>query len=261
VNTSEQSDLSRPPITAWQAESLRLTLFPARTAQTAEQTWWNDLFGEPPEVRNSRLKIGEQREEGPFEEGKLILAVQPGRVDWRFTVAEKGVNVGEVRKIGPFLGSLDKFSKLMLDWFELGTCPATRRLAFGAVLVIPAKDRQEGYRQISAYLPYDLDPEGSSDFLYQINRPRDSKTGIAGLRIHRLSKWSVATIYWMESELFFGLASALHFQGPQVFACRLELDINTVPDLKNELVQEQLPEVFRELLELGKEIAREGDVP
>jgi hypothetical protein len=43
-------------------------------------------------------------------------------------------------------------------------------------------------------------------------------------------------------------------------AVRLDLDINTTADFSSELPSEQLPKIFRELIELGREIAREGDV-
>ena len=132
--------------------------------------------------------------------------------------------------------------------------------AFGAVLLRPVENRQAGYQQIAAYLPHvQLDPEGASDFLYQINRPRNSNSGIPDLRINRLSKWSIAAS--MESTFSFGSTSAAHFPGPRHFACRLELDINTVPDFRDELAREQLPQIFQELVDLGKEIAKAGDIP
>ena len=218
------------------------------------------MLGEPPEVRVSQPRMGGQQEEGPFEEGKLVLTIQPTRVDWLFAVAEdKEPNVGEITAIGAFPELLDKFLTQMLHWFELETCPSAQRLAFGAVLLQPVESRQEGYRQLSAYLPcVQLDPAGSSDFFYQINRPKNSSSGMAGLRINRLSKWSVAVT--RGSVLSFGQVSTLHTLGSEHFACRLELDINTAPGFSGELTQEELPVIFQELVDLGKEIAQEGDI-
>src|SRR5436190_1193852 len=66
------------------------------------------------------------------------------------------------------------------------------RLAFGAVLAQPTEDRHSGYVQIAKYLPsIRLDVDGSSDFLFQINRPRPSRVGIENLLINRLARWSV----------------------------------------------------------------------
>lgn len=207
--------------------------------------------------------MGGRFEEGKFKEGKLVLRVELGRIDWLFTKArDREPNFEEMSTVGSFPESLDKFAELMPHWFEIETCPSIQRLAFGAILLNPVESRQAGYRQISEYLPnVKLDSEDSSDFLYQINRPRDSNSGIADLRINRLSKWSVATQTWMESRLSPKSASVSRFSGPQIFACRLELDINTMPDFKGELTQKQLPPIFQELVKLGKEIVQKGDIP
>lgn len=263
MDTDEQSVSTLPHITAWQAETLRLTVFHSPDVHVAEPTWWAELRGEPPEIKLSRPKVGAQREEGPFEEGKLVLAVQMGRIDWLFTIAiDKEPNAEGILTIGNFPESLGKFLELMQRWFELGSCPSAQRLAFGAVLLQPVESLQKGYRRILEYLPYvESGPEGSSDFLYQINRPRDSHSEIPGLRINRLSKWSVAGLTRMQSKLSVSPPSVMYFQGQEHFACRLGLDINTAVDLKEELTREQLPVIFRELVDLGKQIAQEGDIP
>lgn len=189
---TQQIGVDRPSLGVWQAETMRLTAFPGPAARIAEPTWWADLVGEPPEAKISRPRKGGQQEEGIFEGRKLVLVVEPSRIDWLLIPADhQDGEMGDIPTIGSFPEALDAFSQLMLRWFALGTCPPVRRLAFGAILLQPVEDRQTGYRQISAYLPsVRLDPEGSSDFSYQINRPRDSTSGISGLRINRLSKWS-----------------------------------------------------------------------
>ena len=261
VVSSSELESARPSLTAWQVETLRLTAFPSPAAQVAEPTWWTDLVGEPPDTRISRPRMGGHQEEGPFRGGKLLLRVQPNRIDWSFTTAEdQEREVESFPTIGSFPESLEKFLPLMLRWFELEPCPPAQRLAFGAILLQPVEDRPAGYRQISPYLPsIRLDPEGSSDFSYQINRPRDSISGITGLRINRLSKWSVAT--WRAVGLSMEPTRIGYFQSQEHYACRLELDINTVPDFQGELHREQLPRIFEELADLGKEIATEGDIP
>jgi hypothetical protein len=47
----------------------------------------------------------------------------------------------------------------------------------------------------------------------------------------------------------------------EYFACRIELDINTVPDFPGELDREILQPIFGDLVDLGQEIVREGDIP
>ena len=125
---------------------------------------------------------------------------------------------------------------------------------------MPVADVQEGYRQLSAYLPFNINTENASDFMYQINRARASDS-VHNLNINRLSKWSVSAIFWGKARFFKGLATADYHPGPHVFSCRLELDINTVVELESELKREDLPKLLQEFTELSKEIAHEGDIP
>lgn len=253
---NHQNVPDRLPLDAWQAQTLRVTAFPSPDVQIDETTWWVDLVGDTPETRVSLPKKGQAQEEGSFQEGRLALRIRPNRIDWLFTPPEQEFEGFAV--IGSFIESLGSFSRVILQWFSLETCPSVRRLAFGAILLLPVEDRLAGHRQISAYLPsVRLDPEGSSDFSYRINRPRDSGSGITDLRINRLSKWSVAT----QRELSISPSGAEYFPRQDSFACQLELDINTTPDFQGELAQEQLPDVFRELVDLGKEIAEQGEIP
>ena len=255
----QQSFINRPPLEVWQVETLRLTGFPSPAAPMTASTWWKDLAGEEPERRISQPRRGGQQEEGGLDNGKFVLVTRPARVDWLLTIAD--AHQMEERSI-PTIGSLPQvlttFRQLMLRWFALETCPALIRLAFGAVLFQPVDDRPTGYRRLAAYLPsVILDPEGASDFFYQINRPRASTSRIPGLSINRLAKWSVP----LHGLAAFSAAPATLTLSTPLTACRLELDINTAPDFQGELVRQQLPHVFHELVHLGEEIASEGDVP
>ena len=110
MDTKGQNTRSRQPITAWQTHILRLTLFPfsASVDQIEKVIWWNDLMGEAPDESTSWPKVGELRQEGALNEGKLVLAVQPSRIDWRFTAAKEKPEVGEIATVGVFPESLDK---------------------------------------------------------------------------------------------------------------------------------------------------------
>lgn len=250
----------RLPLSAWQAETLRLTAFPAPSANISTPTWWTELLGGPAETKVLRPSKGGELEEGPFEGGRLRLMTQLSRIDWAlFPIPAKAEGAEGFLTVGAFLKILDPFLRLMLRWFELQTCPSVQRLAFGAVLILPVENTVAGHRLLSAYLPIKLDPEDASDFGYQINRRRDSKSGIPGLRINRLSKWSVLSIQTIELSL--GQSAARYYPGGEQFACRLELDINTIQEFQGEFSREQLPGVFQELVDLGCEIASLGDVP
>lgn len=243
---------------AWRAESLRLTAF-TLDPMVGEQRWWEDLVKEQPEVKVVKPKEGEERVSGPYNNAELSLSVVPGRIDWLLSPSKAAQeSAAGVADIGSFREALETFMGGMQQW--LASAPSIARLAFGAVLLQPVDDRVAGYRVMQRYMSaLRLDADNSSDFVYQINRPRPTKTGINGA-INRLSKWSVI------SAKKFGLQLALEGQQP-VFAtspiftaCRAELDINTSPAIEK-IAQEQLIPVFFELTDLASEIATKGDVP
>ncbi len=247
------------PLTSLHAETLRLTAFPLPTTRLGETSWWNDLVGTQPERKVSRPRKEEYREEGPYKDRNLVLQVQLNRIDWNLLqIADKLKEPEALPSIGPFLDSLEVFVPLILRWLEMA--PPIQRLAFGAVLLVPVGDRQEGYQQISAYLPsVQLDPKRSGDFFYQINRPRPSTSGISGLTINRLSRWSVAS--FKKVEYVIGPQSTQQFPGEETVASRIELDISTAADFQDELPRERLPAILKELVNLGEEIAHKGDIP
>jgi hypothetical protein len=236
----------------WEAESLRLTAFLSPSAQIDQHDWWKTIVGDLPERTTSERSTGIQQEEGKFGDGKLSLIVQPTRIDWQLTPLDVSPSspLG-FPKVGPWLDSLRSFHDLMLSWIEIA--PPVQRLAFGAVFLLQVPNSQEGYKKLSDYLPFELDKD-STDFFYQINRPRKS-TSIKqfDLKINRLSKWNVLGGFALS------LNQPLQIK-PTQFSLRLELDLSTAEDFQNELPSEQLPQILSELVEVGKEIALKGDI-
>lgn len=263
MNADYQNVAEHPPLEAWQAESLRLTLFRNQPGPIPEQTWWNEVVGEDPLEQNVQPRVQLRQEVGPFQKGRLILGIGRDRIDWVYAIeTNREPDADGIFTIGSFPEALEGFLDLMYIWFKFETCPPARRLAFGAVMLQPVAGIQEGYhRMIDAYLHnVKVDIERASDFLYQINMPRPSVSGIKGLVLNRLSKWSVAGFIPLRTRLSLPYLSAEHTAGPERFACRLELDVNTAVSFEGELAKEQLPLVFQELVELGEEIAKEGDI-
>ena len=150
------------------------------------------------------------------------------------------------------------FSTMFRNW--LPEAPPVKRIAFGCNLLHPAETLEEANTLLQHYVRHlRVDPQVATDLLVQVNRPRDSTSGVAGLRINRLSKWSAAS---------FQLALVtVRSDGPQTaseelgFAAQLQLDVNTALDFEGRLSGNTLTTVWDELVELAREIAREGDVP
>lgn len=258
---SQESVANLPPITVWRVENLRLTALLSPSAQIPQRNVWAKLVGFSPDRKIQYPPPGGYQERGGFQDGKLFLNVQRTRLDWVFTLAGEREPTVPLFSKKSFPDSLSSFLKLMLPWLE--TSPPILRLAFGTSLVQPLENKQAVCQQIAAYLPWaqQLYLEDCSDFLYKINRPKESASGISGMKINRLSQWSAIT--WKEflriqdNELF-GLGQ----KRPSLsyWAGRLELDINTALDFEDEIPGKQLAKLFEELVEMGKEIAREGDI-
>lgn len=232
-----------------------MTAFPSPGNVLGEApNWWELATGEPPDSKVSQPKVGAVQEQGSFSTGVLTLLSQPGRIDWLLNWPE----IAEVLK--PFEESVVPFVSLIQRWFS--AAPPIQRLAFGAVLRLPVEDRIEGYNKLSTYLHYlDIDPEGSTELLFQINRPRRSSLSNNGLTINRLSKWSVAFAQQMTYRVQAPETGALQVTNLQKdLFCRLEMDINTAPK-SDDLDAGSLPEIFGELVGFAREIALNGDTP
>jgi hypothetical protein len=249
---SQDSEQRAPSSVDWHASAVRVTAFLAPNAEVEATNWWNSVVGESPDKSTSQPKIGTIQEEGQFLGGKLILLVQPGRVDWALN---KG---GGPETLGAFDAVVSSFETSIAKWLE--TAPPLQRLAFGSILVIPVDDRETGYARLAAFLPsIILAPTQSSDFFYQINRPRTFHVEGADLKLNRLTKWSVAA--WQDVKISFEDEIAEYALDAARFACRLELDISTDETYQGSLPRAQLAHILDKLVQTGLEIAREGDRP
>jgi hypothetical protein len=247
-----------PPLSAWQAQVLRLTAFPSPNAQFANKDWWTKLVRQPPESTSSQPRERLQKEVGSYQNAKLELTVEPLRIDWRYMTEEtqQGAMVSDAT-LGAFPDAVDRFTELMNGWLAFEDVPSLVRLAFGAVLLQPQPDREGPYQLLARYLPFlDLTSSEVSDLVYQINRRRDSNTPIPGLRLNRLGKWSAIqfTTFTVSP-----ITKSVETSEP-THACRLELDVNSAPDFSGEFDRDVLPALFKELVGLAKETASKGDV-
>lgn len=254
MNATTTSNLSD-----WNVELMRFTGFLTPDAQIGEPNWWKDIVGEHSESRVIQARKGHFQDKGPYEEGELILKIEPFRLDWFYRAIQNPEEQDTRSTLGLFHDTTKIFINLMNKWFALKDFPPLQRVAFGAIIFQPVESHRAGYERLSEYLKsVKLDPEGSSDFLYQINRPRDSKTDMANLRINRLTKWSVQKIGLIG--FVFDEEHRNIYKGQEIFACRLELDINTVPDPKRRSSAAECQTVFDELVQLAIEISQQGDI-
>lgn len=240
----------------WQCQHLRVTAFPTKLELDVQQSWWNDLFGTTAEKITDDKKQFLHQETGTLEGNPFILKMQPGRIDWNYVARQELSELMEgIPALGPFLNTLEYFSPLMLKW--LGNCPELKRLAFGAVLLQPAADHVSAYESLGKYLrSVEVDPN-TTDFNFQINRRRVSKVGIPSLEINRLTRWSALK---MGVQITAPTGSELAAPAYR-YAARLDLDINTVQEFEGPLPSNKHAGLYHELVELGREIAANGEIP
>lgn len=245
----------------WNVESLRLTGFTPATWPESAEDLWTAVVGVPAEQINQRPRESAAKVEGLFEDARLVIAREPRRTDFVWIVERQiSTPFKEYPSIGDFQTASKLFLSLAKTWLKRSS--PLNRIAWGGVLVLPAANKEDGYRKVNGFLPnFKIDPVGSFDFNYQINRPRTSKT-VAGLRINRLCKWSVASaarvmLVATQNPMEPIEASA----DPRFSACRLEFDINSDGEHKDALPNDQVVPLLDEFVKLAEEIADRGDVP
>ena len=249
-----------PEIAQWQVESLRLTTFHIPSTVSTDSTdWWESVIGDKPEQVVTRPRGNMVQQSGLFEGKQLALIIRVDRADWmlRGNIAPQGEPTQGPPTLGTLPNVLGSFRKVAEKW--LTVCPDLTRLAFGAALVETVADLTLAYQKLSQMLPnVKIGEADSPDFLYQINRPRVSKS-LTMIRINRLSKWSV--MQGGALSIAIGQGTVPTFASELLLACRLELDINTSQEPSSIIPQNQTRELFSELVDLGSEIADNGDIP
>ncbi len=244
----------------WRAESLRVTVFAQAGVELPASDWWFAVVGEPPESKTERLRQSLQTMEGHLGKAKLILNVLANRVDW-IVVSDPNLDkeLTESPNVGPYPEVLESFGPKIFPWLK--SAPAVTRLAWGAALTQPVADRVTGYRKLQEYLPsLKLDIENSSDFFYQINRPRKSKV-VGDLVVNRLQKWSVVAIHNVQFQVGATQTQVQRRLDQALHGCRVELDINTAEDRTEVLPKERVGDLLQELVGIGEEIVTRGDIP
>ena len=237
---------------SWQVEFARLIAFPAEPALGLKQNWWQELVGAQPEDYTLTGKKDRQLEQGTVRDVNLALAIDQHRIEWLVEPPMTPVESdGSLPTIGPFRDTIPWFAQLVTSWLGKAA-PAVLRLAFVCKL-LQAADRQEDvYRALERLLPHvELTPR-PNDFLYHVNRRRNSQV-VDGLQINRMSTWSKLNV-------IFSVEPGRPFTWPEKGYSAVQLDINTAPEKGGILPADLVPPLFEELVRFGLEIAERGDV-
>ena len=248
------------PSPAWLAESLRLTAFPdAPIDPMALRVWRDELFGAPPAEIRRMPQEARAVEEGPALDGRLRAEIRTNRIDWGLSPAGSASWADQLPDRSGYEACMHGFGDRMREWLSTAVPPLCR-LAFGAVLLLPAESVADANRRLAGLLPtVKIDAENVHDFLYRVNRRRESESGIPELQLNCLSTWSVIELVRIDIEAA-GQPAAMHSSSSR-FACRLEWDINSVPRSEGPFDKNLSLALFDELVSIGATIMTDGDRP
>jgi hypothetical protein len=252
----------RKDISSWRVALLRITAFTNTPDVTVADNWWKAVAEEAPESKLVKMKGTALTMEGQHGTGRLTLNVEFNRVDWLFS---PNVNLeqdfGEIPNLGSYEQVGSAFDKQIRNWIRVA--PPITRVARGGVFFLPAADKGASYEALAQYLPYlKIDPKGSSELLYQINRARQS-TVVPGLTINRLQKWSSMRVQHVQFEIVASAGQQVRggATAPGFDATKLELDVNSSGERTEALPTESLESLYSELAHIETEILANGDIP
>lgn len=241
----------------WKTVNIRVSIFVRPSIDLSKEVSWQAIFDTVPDNQNTQPKAGIIESAGEFNGNLFVLRTLPGRSDLIFQ--QKVVEAGELQ-IQNHVNILEDFvekANLFLTAFQNLENIEITRLAFGAELHLCKPDKHEAYRALDSLLHYVTIDETSSELQYSINRKRKSIIE-PEVEINRLSQWSVQRTEVMEAVVSPTVSKPQ--QVHESFACRLVMDINTVPSEHVFLNKSQLVTFYAELVQFGKEIAEYGDI-
>jgi len=241
----------------WQVESLRISVFPADIDSVSPSKLWDKHIGErEPEVHIQPGSTNQRN--AKHGNGDIYLIKTPSQIDWRYVLP---LNVPSHENDLPVWGNLEHeltaFLEFSKEFLHNQSIFSVNRLAFGAVLMRPAKDLLITCEHLEGLLPR-IDLKDVAEFNYLINRRRISSV-VQDLQINRLSRWAAVSLERNASTLD-PVVDGEPNRIERLFASRVDLDINTVPVNGSRLPSDLLTKLFEELVEMGKQIAQQGDI-
>jgi hypothetical protein len=239
----------------WQAQLLRFTLFTSRLWPEHE-TIWRDIIGRDPDIDENRVRESSRRQNGSVGDRQIETVVTPARTDvFMAPAVQDGL---QAASFGPAETEIRAFVSLVSPWLDrIGRTGNVIRVAFGAVLLLPADDREASYRQLDRLLTsVNVDPIKARDLLYRINRPKTYKSV---LELNRMTTWSGLMVRQVA-----GLGASLGQPSTLIseeFFARLEIDNSTPAERTEPLEPGEIVPIFGALVEMSLENAARGELP
>lgn len=245
----------------WDVEQQRVTIFRFPGVPVDANAIWHSIVGAEPDDISHKPSAGTTRLEGMYLNQRLILQVDSSRIDVVLAPPISADPIADFQVIGAIDDVLPPFIEAIGKW--VSQYSPVLRLALGIVLIERTEGRVASYRRLSEFLPtVSIDAENSSDFTYQINRPKWSKV-LPNLKINRLSKWAAMRVVTANFSLPNEIAAGeqiLHYPTLDLQAVRLELDINSTQERTDEIPQSLSLDLLKEMADSIQEISLKGDI-
>ncbi len=161
-----------------------------------------------------------------------------------------------VTEFGLVEAALSTFNKVVRNW--LGSTDITsNRLAVGVGGVIPMPDRVTAYNALQEYLPsVKIDAEHSRDLMYQINRPKPSRSLGPEVELNRLTRWGALLTQFRS---FSATGSSPLLVSVQYVA--VECDNSTPAERESPLDNSKFVDIYDELMEMALQNLERGELP
>lgn len=240
----------------WKIESLRLTSFLNNDFNSSPLENWLKAIS-----KNDPLSINKtvNQFQGIAQIGTSML-----KLEWKNNRIDLFLNSNAPaleKNIGNYSDITSLMNNFLLSFLDITDCPVSKRLAIGVILYIPIKNIEEATDILQPKLKSVTNIKGTSDFLFRINRPVQSKT-MPELKINRLMTWSIAVTQIIKLQVNISQPNIIQQSTsnnsiPELM-CRLEMDFNTV-DNKVQLSVCEQKEISKELMSMVVEVAEKGE--
>jgi hypothetical protein len=251
-----------PDIDLWRPSSLQLVLFTMTPHVNVAQEWWQQVTGsEPNETTKKRQELTIT---GDYGDANLVLSIDHLRIIWTLSARIDPLSPPlTLPTIAAYSSARDVFANLISPWIaEL--CPQIKRMAVTGLLMRECNSHEAGYYMLQRYLEHavKIDPD-STDFMYRVNRPRQSKSTTFDLRINRLTTWSFVKYAVSEQAYLLGgdPAGSPIVASTTGYGALLQCDVNTDAERSEKIPRESVEPLLCELFDMTNEIAVRGDVP
>ncbi|WP_064033946.1 hypothetical protein [Methylosinus sp. R-45379] len=241
----------------WIVETLRVSLFSTHTIDISNADW-TKITGQD-EAETQKKALGRRTMTGPYRNAILNLSASGNRSDCivtpRFPTPD-AIEENYIPSVGAWPSVCESFVEDTATWVT-NSDVSISRIAFGAVLLGRCESREQAYRYLLGSLKsVKGDPERMAEVIFRVNWPLKSDT-VENLVINRITQWSVLEV---RVQLAIDFTNSTIETAP-MFVVRLELDHSTDAQRSEPFDRDSVPLIYRELVQLAFENAKEGELP